>query len=81
MSAYLKIFALAALAHGLSGCAAQSNRVVTGGPDAEEAAIRLESSKREYYDCLANEAPGRPTCDSLKALYEQDRDAFERTAK
>lgn len=81
MSAYLKMTALAVLACGLSGCAAQSDRVVTGGPDAEEAAIRLESSRREYYDCVKNEAPGRPTCDSLETLYERDREAYESMAR
>lgn len=81
MSAYSKMISLAALAFGLSGCASQSDRIITGGPEAEEAAIRLEASRREYYDCVKNEAPGRPTCDSLKALYERDRAAYESLAR
>lgn len=56
-----------------------SNRktAVIGGPDAEEAAIRMEESRQEYNDCVASLHPGAPTCDRLKALAEKDQDEYE----
>ena len=76
-----RLVAIALAIEVLAGCARYSDRPVVGGPDAEEAAIRLEESKREYYDCLENSGPGQPTCDSIKALYEKDKDAYEATAR
>lgn len=64
-----------------SACSTGGDRPVTGGPDAEEAAIRLESSRREYQDCVRNEAPGQPDCDSLDALYKKDREVYEKSQK
>lgn len=62
-----------------AGC--NSKRTVVGGPTAEEAAISLESSKREYEDCIENSGPGQPSCDALEALYEKDREAYENAAR
>ena len=53
----------------LNGTACSNrSRAVIGGPDAEEAAIRMEESRQEYNDCIAQIHPGAPTCDRLKAL-------------
>lgn len=79
VSSSLGTAALAACAL-LSGCAL-SDPPVTGGPDSEEAAIRYESARREYNNCIRNESPGTPTCDALKALYERDRDTYENSVK
>jgi hypothetical protein len=81
MVTFSRFFVLSLAIYLLPGCAKYSEKVVVGGPDAEEAAIRLEESRREYYDCVENAGPGKPTCDSLKALYEQDRKAYESTAR
>ena len=59
---------------GLVGC---QSRTVIGGPDAEEAAIRVEESRQEYNDCIAQRHPGAPTCDRLKALYDKDQDEYD----
>lgn len=67
---------LALLIGSASGCSHRS-RTVIGGPDAGEAAIRLEESEQEYNDCVASRHVGAPTCDSLKALYEKDRAEYE----
>jgi len=61
---------------GVSGCSHRS-RTVIGGPDAQEAAIRLEESEQEYHDCVATRHAGSPNCASLKALYEKDRAEYE----
>jgi hypothetical protein len=58
------------------GCSHRS-RTVIGGPDAEEAAIRLEESEQEYNDCVASRHVGAANCDSIKALYEKDRAEYE----
>jgi hypothetical protein len=55
----------------------QRSRTVIGGPDAQEAAIRLEESHQEYDNCIASRQAGGPTCDSLKALYEKDKAEYE----
>lgn len=67
---------LALLIGSASGCSHRS-RTVIGGPDAGEAAIRLEESEQEYNDCVASRHVGAPTCDGLKALYEKDRAEYE----
>lgn len=59
----------------ISACSKRS--AVIGGPDAEEAAIRMEESRQEYNDCVASLHPGAPTCDRLKALSEKDKDDYE----
>ena len=69
----LFLFALLASAWGCN----HRSRTVIGGPDAEEAAIRLEESEQEYNDCIAGRHVGAPNCDSLKALYEKDRAEYE----
>ncbi|MFM8445724.1 MAG: hypothetical protein ACKN9W_20580 [Methylococcus sp.] len=58
------------------GCSHRSQTVI-GGPDAQEAAIRLEESEQEYNDCIASRHAGGPNCDSLKALYEKDKAEYE----
>ncbi len=60
----------------LQGCSHRSQTVI-GGPDAEEAAIRMEESKQEYNDCVANRHVGEQTCDRLQALYEKDKAEYE----
>jgi len=40
-----------------TGCSNRS-RAVIGGPDAEEAVIRMEESRQEYNDCIAQIHPG-----------------------
>ena len=67
---------LALLLGSVLGCSHRS-RTVTGGPDAEEAAVRLEESEQEYNDCIASRHVGAPTCDGLKSLYEKDRAEYE----
>lgn len=47
------------------------------GLSAEEAAERLEESKREYETCVKNREPGKPTCDRLEDLYQRDKDNYE----
>ena len=58
------------------GCSHRSQTVI-GGPDAEEAAIRMEESEQEYNDCIASRHAGGSSCDSLKALYEKDKAEYE----
>jgi hypothetical protein len=53
------------------------NRTVIGGPDAEEAAIRMEESEQEYNDCVASRHVGAQSCDSLEALYKKDKAEYE----
>jgi hypothetical protein len=53
------------------------NRTVIGGPDAEEAAIRMEESEQEYNDCVATRHVGAQSCDSLEALYKKDKAEYE----
>ena len=60
----------------LQGCS-HRNRTVIGGPDAEEAAIRMEESEQEYNDCVASRHVGAQSCDSLKALSEKDKAEYE----
>lgn len=67
---------LTGLLPALTGCS-QRNTTVIGGPDAQEAAIRMEESRQEYSDCVASLHPGAPTCDRLKALYDKDKDEYE----
>jgi hypothetical protein len=59
-----------------TGCSHRSQTVI-GGPDAEEAAIRMEESEQEYNDCIASRHAGGPSCDSLKTLYEKDKAEYE----
>jgi hypothetical protein len=62
----------------LNGTACSNrSRAVIGGPDAEEAAIRMEESRQEYNDCIAQIHPGAPTCDRLKALYQKDKAEYD----
>lgn len=61
----------------VGGCA--SKPIVPKNPAAEEAAIKMEESKREYNECY--DAPGRPSCNALKRLYEKDRKAYEDSLK
>jgi hypothetical protein len=63
-----------------SSWSCRSSRPVVGGPDAEEAAIRVEESRQEYEDCRARSDVGQPTCDALHDLYEKDRDEYENQA-
>jgi len=60
------------------GC--RSTRPVVGRPGAEESAIRMEESRQEYEDCVAQRDVGKPNCDSLKSLYKKDRDEYESLA-
>ncbi len=60
----------------LQGCS-HRNRTVIGGPDAEEAAIRMEESEQEYNDCVATRHVGAQSCDSLEALYKKDKAEYE----
>lgn len=59
-----------------TGCSHRSQTVI-GGPDAQEAAIRMEESEQEYNDCIASRHAGGPSCDSLKKLYEKDKAEYE----
>jgi hypothetical protein len=70
------LLTLLTLALSLPGCSNRS-RAVIGGPDAEEAAIRMEESRQEYNDCVAQIHPGAPTCDRLNALYQKDKDEYD----
>lgn len=72
-----KIAWVSAIAAILSGCAMGPKAPPPPGLTAEEAAERLEESKREYETCVKNLEPGRPTCDSLENLYERDRANYE----
>jgi len=63
-----------------SGCGTAPT-VITGGPGSEDATINMEASKREYENCVRNEAPGQPTCERLKALYARDRKAYQESLK
>lgn len=76
MSRMTSTILLTLLMSTLWGCSNRS-RTVIGGPDAQEAAIRLEESEQEYHDCIASRHVGAATCDSLKALYEKDRAEYE----
>jgi hypothetical protein len=76
MNRFTLLLTLLALTLGVSGCSNRS-RAVIGGPDAEEAAIRMEESRQEYNDCVAQIHPGAPTCDRLKALYQKDKDEYD----
>ena len=76
MNRFTLFLTLLALTLGVSGCSNRS-RAVIGGPDAEEAAIRMEESRQEYNDCVAQIHPGAPTCDRLKALYQKDKDEYD----
>lgn len=60
----------------LSGCS-NRNRTVVGGPDAVEAATRMEESQQEYNDCVSVRHPGSANCDSLQRLYEKDKAEYE----
>lgn len=60
----------------LMGCSHRSDTVI-GGPDAQEAAIRMEESEQEYNDCRATRHAGSATCDSLEALYKKDKAEYE----
>lgn len=70
-----KLLVLLVAALLFSACSKRS--AVIGGPDAEEAAIRMEESRQEYNDCVASLHPGAPTCDRLKALSEKDEEEYE----
>ena len=59
-----------------TGCSNRSKTVI-GGPDAGEAAIRMEESRQEYADCVSQEHAGAATCDSLEKLYEKDKAEYE----
>ena len=76
MKPFVLLICLLTFAVGASGCSSRS-RAVIGGPDAEEAAIRMEESRQEYNDCVAQIHPGAPTCDRLKALYQKDKDEYD----
>lgn len=65
----------------VSACSSFSNKTYTGNANSEQDAINLESSKREYQTCIENREPGQPTCDSLKALYDADKKAYENSLK
>jgi len=70
------LLTLLVLLADFSGCSNRSRSVI-GGPDAEEAGIRMEESRQEYYDCEARIHPGAPSCDRLKALYEKDKAEYD----
>ncbi len=53
------------------------SKTVIGGPDAAEAAIRMEESHQEYDDCVSRLHAGAPTCDSLEKLYNKDKAEYE----
>ncbi len=76
MKPFVLPICLLIIAIGTTGCSSRS-RAVIGGPDAEEAAIRMEESRQEYNDCVAQIHPGAPTCDRLKALYQKDKDEYD----
>lgn len=72
------IFVLILLSLSLTETACSNrSRAVIGGPDAEEAAIRMEESRQEYNDCVAQIHPGAPSCDRLKALYQKDKAEYD----
>jgi hypothetical protein len=58
------------------GCS-NRNKTVVGGPDAVEAATRMEESQQEYNDCVSVRHPGSANCDSLQRLYEKDKAEYE----
>ena len=74
-----KLTGLLTLFVAISGVGCSSKPLVPKNPAAEEAAIKMESAKREYNECY--DAPGRPSCDALKRLYEKDRKAYEDSLK
>ena len=67
---------MAALTLTATAC---SKTVVPKNPAAEEAAIKMESSRREYREC--RDAPGQPSCAPLERLYDKDRKAYEDSLK
>lgn len=74
-----KLISTGAIAVLLGGCALLGKHYPPPPPGltAEEAADRLEESKREYDTCIQNREPGRPTCDRLEDLYERDKSNYE----
>lgn len=76
MNRSVLLLTLLTLTLSVPACSNRS-RAVIGGPDAEEAAIRMEESRQEYNDCVAQIHPGAPTCDSLKALYQKDKAEYD----
>ncbi|WNV03820.1 hypothetical protein RP726_15455 [Candidatus Methylospira mobilis] len=67
---------MTALVLTAAGC---SKTVVPKNPASEEAAIRMETSRREYREC--RDAPGQPSCAALERLYDKDRKAYEDSLK
>jgi hypothetical protein len=80
MSAYWKSLLVITVTTLFAGCGTTPT-VVEGGPGSEDAAIAMEASKREYENCVRNEAPGQPTCEGLKALYKRDLKVYEDSLK
>jgi len=76
ISSMPRIFLILLTSFLLQACSHRSDTVI-GGPDAEEAAIRMEESRQEYNDCRATRHAGNATCDSLEALYEKDKAEYE----
>jgi hypothetical protein len=76
MKRSLALLTLFALLLSLQACSNRSKSVI-GGPDAEEAGIRMEESRQAYNDCVAQIHPGAPSCDRLKALYQKDKAEYE----
>jgi uncharacterized low-complexity protein len=47
--------------------------------DHYQAQSRMEKSKEAYQNCVALHLKDPGECDPLKAIYEQDKDDFEKT--
>jgi len=76
MNRYVPPSSLLLVAAALLGCSHRSDTVI-GGPDAQEAAIRMEESEQEYNDCRATRHADSASCDSLEALYKKDKAEYE----
>ena len=72
----MTLVVIAALVLAAAGC---SKTVVPKNPAAEEAAIKMEESRREYREC--RDVPGYPSCAAFERLYEKDRKAYEDSLK
>jgi len=73
----MQLSIMAALMLTAAGCSTKP--IVPKSPAAEEAAIKMESSRREYREC--SDAPGQASCAALERLYDKDRKAYEDSLK
>ena len=73
---YSNFLVLSLLILTQTACSNRSKTVI-GGPDAGEAAIRMEESRQEYNDCVSQQHAGAATCNALEKLYDKDKAEYE----